>query len=219
MAAGQVTGLLGPPRWVGEHNGPLLGPAGEHGLLSDEAMGTAGRPLVCQVHLTLVQPALLEVVVRHRGVALLPAGGEEGQAWGTKLARLPPPAAACCGSPSPGTPTEPLPGPREGQHRPGKSGPAHRSQRPGFDTASASGKLADAGPETYSLSINNPSIKWRWALETTGPGRSRLRSAGAMAEDTRAPVILPTCSLSKLRREQKINIGDLLCPLHTCYLQ
>lgn len=78
VVAGWAMGLLGPPGWVGEHNGPLLGPAGEHSLLSDEAVSAAGCPLVCQVHLTLVQPALLEVVVRHRRVAFLPVGGEQG---------------------------------------------------------------------------------------------------------------------------------------------
>ena len=72
-------GPLHPPGWVGEDDGPLLGPAGEHNLLGDEAVGAAGRPLMRQIHLTFIQPALLEVVVRHRGVMLLPVGGEEGQ--------------------------------------------------------------------------------------------------------------------------------------------
>lgn len=65
IAAGWAVGLLCPPGRVGEHDGSLLGPAGEHGLLGDEAVGAAGRPFVCQVHLALIQPALLEVVVRH----------------------------------------------------------------------------------------------------------------------------------------------------------
>lgn len=80
-AASQHQRLLGLPGRVGKHNGPLLGPAREHSLLGDEAVGTPGRPLVRQVHLTLVQPALLEVVVRHRGVALLPVGWGRRPEW------------------------------------------------------------------------------------------------------------------------------------------
>lgn len=85
MAAWQKPGghwqqkLLGPPGWVSEHNRPFLGPAGEHSLLSNEAMGTPWRLLMQKVHLTLIQPALLEVVVRHGRRALLTVGREQGQ--------------------------------------------------------------------------------------------------------------------------------------------
>lgn len=46
--------LFGPPGRVGEHDGPLLGPAREHSLLSDEPMGTPWRLLMQKVHLTLI---------------------------------------------------------------------------------------------------------------------------------------------------------------------
>lgn len=71
--------LLGPPGRVGEHDGPLLGPAGEHSLLGNEAMGAPRSLLVQTVHLALVQPALLEVVVGHGARALLTVGRGQGQ--------------------------------------------------------------------------------------------------------------------------------------------
>lgn len=98
-------GPLRPPGWVGKDDGPLLGPAREHGLLGDKAVGAAGRPLMRQVHLTLVQPALLEVVVRHRGVMLLPAVGKRDRCEAPQLARLPPDPATCQDQPSP-SPTD-----------------------------------------------------------------------------------------------------------------
>lgn len=81
--------LLGPPGRVGEHDGSLLGPAGEHSLLGNEAMGTPWRLLMQKVHLTLVQPALFKVVVRHRGAALLTVGREQGQVGHHGTSELP----------------------------------------------------------------------------------------------------------------------------------
>lgn len=69
---------------MGEHDGPLLGPAGEHSLLSDETMGTPWCPLMQNIHLTLIQPALLEVVVRHGAGVLLTVGREQGQVGMTR---------------------------------------------------------------------------------------------------------------------------------------
>lgn len=62
--AGQWAYSTGFSRTSGRNDGPLLGSAWER-LLSDEAVATAGYLLECQVHLTFVQPALLQVVVRH----------------------------------------------------------------------------------------------------------------------------------------------------------
>lgn len=73
--------LLGLPGRVGEHDGPLLGPAGEHSLLGDKAMGAPRSLLVQTVHLTLIQPALLKVVVGHGARTLLTVGREQGQRW------------------------------------------------------------------------------------------------------------------------------------------
>lgn len=81
--------LLGPPGRVGEHDGSLLGPAGEHSLLSNEAMGTPWRLLMQKVHLTLVQPALFKVVVRHGGATLLTVGREQGQVGHHGTSELP----------------------------------------------------------------------------------------------------------------------------------
>lgn len=66
------------PGWVHESDVPLLGPAGEDGFLGDEAVPSAAGSLVYQVHLALIQPALLEVVVGHARVVLLPGG----RGWG-----------------------------------------------------------------------------------------------------------------------------------------
>lgn len=70
-----------------------------------------------------------------------------------------------------------MPGPGEGQDRQGRRRAAHGSHGPGFDPGSGSCKLAASGLETYSVSINNPSVKRRRSPETTGQKDVRLQSA------------------------------------------
>lgn len=80
-----------------EDNVLPLGPAGEDGFFGDEAVSGTVSSLVHQVHLALVQPALLKVVVWHAGVVLFPGMRGQGECgtWGDTR----PPQA--CPRPSP----------------------------------------------------------------------------------------------------------------------